>query len=797
MTVFVSHRFDAPTWGFQMSSSGSGSGSSPRRARSLAAVVAAGAVLAATVVASTSTAVTAAPSAASTASAPSASPVQGVNVKVGAASRSVLPTVDGRRDYLAEIPAPTDPFSPGVFVPKWDQGTVAIGNGWAESHWVRDDLRASAMAVEGSSSGPIAVLVSVDLYMLIEPDIDLIRAKVADQLPAALADRVEVLVAVTHTHHGPETVELSPSRQVNFEWFDLMTTEVADAVVEAVTTRGPARLRSASGNHWFGAANYRDPRVIDPTMNVLQAVRPSGEVVATAVQWNSHPEMTLNWKPEVDGGLDLSAQCLAAVPPLTTCTAEGRYHTADYPGHLRRVIQEQAGGEVVYFIGALGSMVSPSRTIWEVDELQGLGDHFTPPPGAAFPGTGAQTARDFRRAAIIGEQAGYAALAILAERGRPITDRTIEVRHQAFHTRLSNMGFRLLLRTDAQGRPFIGASPTPLYLCPDAPANYDTCVDDGLATVNDPIIGLPVRVGNHVRPSVSHLRLGPIGMLFTPGEVQSHLVLGLPADFRSGDGSAYYSPSTAAFHVPADQLSIPGPLLDLVEQPQKWFIGIGQGALGYVIPIDDWRVYCIGDALAGAGTCAGLHAAGLIAYPDSLSGIQCKTITENPASLAGLPANVQQVLAGSCTYGQAFGEAKEHYEETNAVGWDIAADLHAAVERMLGTSSNRQINPDFIGYWQGKRGTPPNAPATVTATAGNKSVAVSWSAVPGAASYQVRVLPDGPTVYVDAPATSVAVGGLANGRAVTVAVSARVDNWLRSASTASATVTPTPGPPAR
>lgn len=753
-------------------------------------LIAASCVLATSVVSSTAGA-TAAPAA------PPAIPVPGVTVKVGAASRSVLPTVDGRRDFLADLPAPTDAFSPGVFVPEWDQGTVAIGNGFAESHWVRDDLRASAMAVETVAGGPIAVLVSVDLYMLIEPDIDLIRAKVAELLPAVVADRVEVLVAVTHTHHGPETVELSPNRQVNFEWFDLMTTEVADAVAEAVDTRGPARLQSASGNHWFGAANYRDPRIIDPTMNVLQAVRPSGEVIATAVQWNSHPEMTLNWRPEVDGGLDLSAECAAAVPALTRCTAEGRYHTADYPGHLRRVIREEAGGEVLYFVGALGSMVSPYRTIWEVDALQGLGDHYTPPADAVFPGTGAATARDFRRAAIVGEQAGHAALAILAERARPITDRTLEVRHEVFHTRLSNMGFRLLLRVDPQGRPFIGGSPTPLFRCPDAPRSYDTCVDDELVSIIDPIIGLPVRTGDHVRPTVSHLRLGPIGMLFTPGEVQSHLVKGLPADFRSGDGSAYYSPSTEGFHVPADELSIPGPLLDLLDTSERWFIGIGQGAIGYVIPIDDWRVLCIGDALAGAGTCAGLHALGFIAHPDSLSGAQCKTITENPASLAGLSAAVQQVLAGSCAYGQAFGEAREHYEETNALGWDIAADMHAAVERMMGRTSDRQVNPSFIGYWQNKRPNVPEAPADLEVTAGNRSVAVSWSPVPGAASYRVQVLPDGPTVHVDGSTTSTIVGGLPNRQPVTVAVSARSSDWIRSSAAVSEPVAPTPGRPAR
>lgn len=38
--------------------------------------------------------------------------------RVGAASRSVLPTVGGSHDYLRAVhPDPADPFAPGLFVP--------------------------------------------------------------------------------------------------------------------------------------------------------------------------------------------------------------------------------------------------------------------------------------------------------------------------------------------------------------------------------------------------------------------------------------------------------------------------------------------------------------------------------------------------------------------------------------------------------------------------------------------------------------------------------------------------------
>jgi hypothetical protein len=63
-----------------------------------------------------------------------------------------------------------------------------------------------------------------------------------------------------------------------------------------------------------------------------------------------------------------------------------------------------------------------------------------------------------------------------------------------------------------------------------------------------------------------------------------------------------------------------------------------------------------------------------------------------------LPA---EAVAGSCRYGQAFGEANDHYEETNSVGWDIEADILAAVGDLTGSHDTTVINPDFAGWWMG------------------------------------------------------------------------------------------------
>ena len=59
-------------------------------------------------------------------------------------------------------------------------------------------------------------------------------------------------------------------------------------------------------------------------------------MIATAVQWNNHPEATLGWEPPAEA---IAADC--AVLGLTgdACRAEGRVFTADFPGILRQDLQ--------------------------------------------------------------------------------------------------------------------------------------------------------------------------------------------------------------------------------------------------------------------------------------------------------------------------------------------------------------------------------------------------------------------------------------------------------------------------
>jgi hypothetical protein len=619
-------------------------------------------------------------------------PHKGGLVEAGAASRSVLPLVDGSLRYTdAGFPSADDAIDPGILVPEWDDGRIAVGNGESEAHWVHDDLRVRALAVRQPSEMDITVLLAADLYMIFRTDADSIRAKVEERLPDMLKGRVEVLVGSTHNHHGPDT-----AFDVNHDWYEHMTDQAADAVVDAVDELRPARLRVGAGEHWFGMDDGTDPQVIDPRMNVLQAVATNGRVIGTVVQWNNHPETTLNWSPPAD----LSADCAVLGWTGEACTAEGRYFTADYPGVVSEFVSRSVGGETLYFVGALGEIVGPGgASVWEVDAAHPLGDHFHPPAGAGVPGGDAFTYTDdnFRRAVVIGEQAARAALDII-DGGEWIGRPTISYRSQTFYSRLSNLGFRVLLVVDpATGYTQLGHIPPTAYTCPaTGPKTDATCTDVGTATEEDPIAGT-IRSGDHLKSEVGYLQIGTVGMMFLPGEVAGEIVAGLPAEFRTDPGRWYDEP--AGLHAFGDDFTTPGYVLNRMHDRYEFTIGLGNDELGYIFPISNWRVACVADEFAGEGTCQALHDAGVIEHPDAVAGTTCKAITEDPARLEGYPPDAALAVSASCRYGQALGEAQGHYEETNSAGWDLAADMLAAVAALTGDDDPEQVNPEFPGYW--------------------------------------------------------------------------------------------------
>jgi len=599
-------------------------------------------------------------------------------LSAGAASNSILPTVDGDRTYLLEVPGWTelDPDDIGVFVPKWDQGQVDVGNGNADASWVHDDLRATALALRREDS--LVIMATVDVYMIFAADAAEIEKRARALLPADLNEIAKIVISATHNHHGPDT-----AFSVNDDWYDTMADQVADAIYNAATLMEPARLEVVADEHRFGQSDGRDPVIVDPRLNIMRvAFDGDGDrTIATVVQWASHPETTLGWDPPGD----YTAECATKGWAADDCSADGRYLTADYPGVVREQVGAALGGEVLYFNGAIGSQIGPGDAdVWQLDAEHPVGDGVTAPAGALpVPGAVDLRGQNMARTAAIGTELARRVVALVAE-AQPTEVTQIEWRQQPFYTALTNIGFRVLL---ADGD--IGWQVPAAYTCIAKPYTDDNCNDDGGAFEDDPVltplVDSQIRKGDVLKTQVTWVSLGDVGFLFMPGEIPPELVIGLPADFETNSAAYYTEPE---LHAVGADYEIPGFLLDLVPTTTTFTVGLGGDELGYWVPINEARLKCLDLVMdpASGYTCQRLFDEGLLVTVDAVAGPLCRSVTDDLASTTYTPGQLT-ALQAVCRYGQALGrelgEPAGHYEETNSAGWDLVDDLWVAALQLF------------------------------------------------------------------------------------------------------------------
>ena len=611
-------------------------------------------------------------------------------LKAGSASRSLLPTVDGKREYLASVPGwpaakQLDPNDAGVIIPVWDQGKVAVGNGASDSAWVHDDVRATAVAIE--NEGDRVIMVSSDLYMHFRVDAEEVIRLARLGLSADWAD-VEILIAANHNHHGPDTLET-----VNFDWYAMAAQQMADAIIEATQNVEPASASVAAGRHDYGSSDQRDPIITDNRLNVLSLDTKNGEAIAVLVQWNSHPETTLNWTPTVEQ-VALDGLCATKDWDEDDCNAEGRYFTGDYPGVLQARLKASRGGEVLYFNGALGVQIGPgSAPTWVIDEAHPIGDGMTPPKDA-LPLTECDNedlylCRSFAKTESIGTELANAVTELL-KKAEVLSVEEITIRDEPVFTRLTNIGFRLLLASNE-----LGWNEPEIYKCEGKPFTEENCTDTQFMTIVDELFlkidfnSGEILEGDVVKTRLVHVDLGEVGFLFMPGELPPELVIGLPDDFNTASTEKYYNDPDD--HVVGEDYIIPGYMLSLVDEPITFTIGLGTDQLGYYVPVSDYRLTCdnfIFSFLDGLEdmSCEALAERDSIESPQWVGGLTCQSINDDPAALAALGDDGAAVME-VCRYGQMVGRELEHpsnhYEETNTAGWDLADDLWAAAERLF------------------------------------------------------------------------------------------------------------------
>ncbi len=189
----------------------------------------------------------------------------------------------------------------------------------AGAEGIHDRLFARALAFEGPTER--AVLVVADLLQID----DRLQGIISDEVHARIGlDRDHLQLAGTHTHSGPDFPEPTPYERT-------IGTSIAAAVEEAWTSRREAVAAiSAAPVNGIGK-NRRHPHdgPVDDDVTVLRLDDMAGQPIATLVNYSCHP---------------------------TTLGPDNLLYSADYPGVVCRLLDDELGGVSLFTTGAQGDV---------------------------------------------------------------------------------------------------------------------------------------------------------------------------------------------------------------------------------------------------------------------------------------------------------------------------------------------------------------------------------------------------------------------------------------------------------
>ena len=207
---------------------------------------------------------------------------------------------------------------------------------------VHDDLYVRALAIQDGEK--TIVLVALDLIGFFRPDV----YAVIDQVNRP---DVHIIIASTHTHHGPDTMGLwgpdQKTRGVDEKYLADIKIKIADVIRASLSTLEPASAKWASVHVPGLSANFRNPEIVDDELTLLQFVsRDNISTYATLFNFPCHPEVLWTDNPNI---------------------------TSDYVGYLRDEVEIQTGAPCIFFAGALGGMLSPDVKDHSFEEAESMG----------------------------------------------------------------------------------------------------------------------------------------------------------------------------------------------------------------------------------------------------------------------------------------------------------------------------------------------------------------------------------------------------------------------------------------
>jgi hypothetical protein len=209
-----------------------------------------------------------------------------------------------------------------------------------------------------------------------------------------------IMLTATHAHSAPETIGLTPFREVPgvSEWLENHLRELAETVVAAWKNRAPARA-FAGVTHVDGIARYRRIVLKNGKLSVHGALPPPEQV---AVPWQLDESLSLLWFERENGAPCAALMNYTAHPVIAMLLPQV---CADYPGAASTLVEQELPGVVCLFTnGAAGNINS------------------------------AKVSTNFDDVALLGRKLGAAALDKIAtlRTGQPLPDTSLEVRSEQF-----------------------------------------------------------------------------------------------------------------------------------------------------------------------------------------------------------------------------------------------------------------------------------------------------------------------------------------------------------------------------
>ena len=218
---------------------------------------------------------------------------------------------------------------------------IAHGGWGAQKHEQAEgidmDLWVTALALTDGATQ--SIILDLDIQILTNERADGIRQTVS----AMTGVPVEFIRAsATHTHTGP--VPYKSWIEKGFElvgpWFEKVYQWSAEAAMEALANMQPVQVRAGRGSCFFNT----NRRAVTSTGERFLGVNPEGV---------SDHEVIVVKLDSLDGKTVATLVNFACHP--TTMGPPTRVITPDYPGAMKRVVEEAVGGKCLFLLGSAGN----------------------------------------------------------------------------------------------------------------------------------------------------------------------------------------------------------------------------------------------------------------------------------------------------------------------------------------------------------------------------------------------------------------------------------------------------------